>query len=105
MSKGAYFVIQVLWSLVVSSVIWFFTLKNLSFDFYGNSPDTFAALIFFVGIAVYLVFTILYIVLGRKKVRNWSAWMIIVSILICIAIGFLGSQGAIYGSELINKII
>ena len=64
MSKGAYFVIQVLWSLVVSSVIWFFTLKNLSFDFFFFSPDTFAALIFFVGIAVYLVLTILYTVLN-----------------------------------------
>lgn len=105
MSKGAYFGIQALWSFVVSAVIWYFTLKNASFDFYGNSSDDLAGLIFVIGAAVYLLLTILYIILGYKKVKNRKAWMIPVSLLIGAAVGFLGSMGAIYGSEWIHKLI
>ena len=105
MSKGAYFGIQALWSFIVSAVIWYFTLKNASFSFYGSSSDSFAGFIFVVGAAVYLLLTILYIILGRKKVKNWKAWMIPVSLLIGAAVGFLGSMGAIYGSEWIHKLI
>ena len=103
MSKGAYFGVQALWSLVVSSVIWFLFLMNASFDFYGNSDDTLAGIILFAGAAFYLVLTILYIILGRKKVKNWKVWMIVVSLVICAGVGFLGSFCAVYIPEWINN--
>ena len=105
MSKSAYFWLQALWSFIVSSFVWYFTLKHVSFDFYGNSSDDLAWMIFLAGSAVYIVLTILYMILGYKKVKDWRGWMILVSFLICVAIGFLGSMGAIYGSECINRLI
>ena len=105
MSKSTYFVIQTLWSLIVSSVIWFLFLMNASFDFYGNSDNTLAGIILFAGAAFYLVLKILYIILGRKKVKEWRAWMIVVSLLICVGAGFLGTFCAVYIPEWINKMI
>ena len=103
MNKGLYFIIQILWSFILSTIIWYFSLKNASFDFFGNSDDSLFVIILFGGAAVYLVLTILYMIIGYKKVKNWKAWMIFVSLLISAGCGFLGAEGAIYGSELINK--
>ena len=105
MRKGAYFGIQALWSLVLSSIVWYCFLKNAHFDFYHNSDDTLAGIILVVGAAVYLVLTIVYMVLGHKKVKNWSAWMIAVSLVVSVAVGLLGSFVVIYGSEWIHKLI
>ena len=104
MKKGTYFIIQFLWSFILSAVIWYFSLKNLSFDFYGNSDDSLFVIILLGGAALYLVLTILYMIIGYKKVKGWKAWMIFVSLLISACCGFLGAEGAIYGSELINKL-
>ncbi len=104
MKKGTYFIIQFLWSFILSTVIWYFSLKNASFDFFGNSDDSLFVIILLGGAAVYLVLTILYMIIGYKKVKGWKAWMIFVSLLISAGCGFLGAEGAIYGSELINKL-
>ena len=104
MSKGSYFGIQALWSFVLSVAIWYFTLKDLQIGPYEVDIDDSRLVIFAVGSIVYLVLTIVYIVIGRRKVRSWSGWMIVVSLLISVTIGFLGSFGAIYGSEWIHKL-
>ena len=104
MSKGSYFGIQVLWSFILSVAIWYFTLKDLQIGPYGASIDDSRLVIFAVGAVIYLVLTIVYIVIGSKNVKNWSGGLIVISLLISVAIGFLGSFGAIYGSEWIHKL-
>ena len=99
MSKGSYFGIQSLWSLVLSSLVWYGFLKNAHFDFFNNNDDSLAGMILFFGAILYLVLTIIYIIIGYKKVKKWKAWMIVVSLLIGVVIGFLGAFPPIYCSE------
>ena len=103
MKKSAYFIIQVLWSIVLSTVIWFFTLKNASFDFYGNSDNSLSGMIIFFGGVVYLVLTIVQIVVGAFKVKDWHWWIILISLVIAGAIAFLGIFVVVYGTEFLHK--
>lgn len=103
MKKSAYFIIQVLWSIVLSTVIWFFTLMNASFDFYGNSDNSLSGMIIFFGGAVYLVLTIIQIVVGAFKVKDWHWWIILISLLIAGAMAFLGIFVVVYGTEFLHK--
>ena len=103
MKKSAYFIIQVLWSIVLSTVIWFFTLMNASFDFYGNSDNSLSGMIIFFGGAVYLVLTIVHIVVGAFKVKDWHWWVILISLVIAGAMAFLGIFVVVYGTEFLHK--
>ena len=103
MKKSAYFIIQALWSIVLSTVIWFFTLKNASFDFYGNSDNSLSGMIIFFGGVVYLVLTIVQIVIGAFKVKDWHWWVIMISLVIAGAMAFLGIFVVVYGTEFLHK--
>lgn len=103
MSKRLYFIIQTIMSIVLATIIWWSFLKNASFGFYGNR-DNFAGVILVVGAAIYLLLTIIYMVIGYKKIMEWKAWIILVSMLICVGAGFLSIFIVVYGSELINKL-
>ena len=105
MRKSVYLIIQSVWSFILSSVVWYFGLKNASFDFYHNSDNELATMILLGGAAVLLVITVIYIMIGRKNVISWNRLMIIWSILVFAATAFLGLYGAAYGSEWINKLL
>ena len=107
MKKATYFIIQFIWSFFAASLIWYIWLKNAPFDFYHNNAETetLEGIILFVGLIIYLILTILYMLYGYKKVENRKAWMILVSVLICAGCGFLGTFAAVYGSELIHKVL
>ncbi len=105
MKKATYFIIQFIWSLFAASLFWYLWLKNAPFDFYHNSDEAIFGIILFVGLIVYLVLTILYMIRGHKRVKDWSARMIIVSVVICAVCGFLGAFAAVYGSEMINRLL
>ena len=103
--KSVYFIFQVIWSSIVSSVVWYLALVNASFDFYGNSDNTLSGIFLVVGMGLYLILTVAYIILGYKKISNWRPMVVIlVSVLIAASAGFLGIFGAACGSELLNKL-
>lgn len=104
MSKSVYFIIQIVWSLILSTGVWYLSLMNASFDFYGNSNDSLMGVILIIGAALYLILTIVQIVVGIKKVKDWRWWVILVSLLIAVAVAFIGAFVAIYGSEFLNKL-
>ena len=103
MKKTSYFIIRILWSLILSTVIWYLGLKNASFDFYGNSDDTIMVVILVAGAVIYLILTIVQIIVGVKKVKEWRWWVCLISLAIAGAIAFIGVFVAAYGSELLNK--
>ncbi len=103
MKKSAYFIIQVLWSIVLSTVIWYIALKNASFDFYGGGDSTVTGMAIVIGGAVYLVLTIVQIVVGAFKVKDWHWWVILISLVIAGVMAFLGAFVVIYGTEFLNK--
>ena len=103
MKKLTYFIIQIIWSLILSTLIWFFSLKNASFDFYHNSDNTLAGMIIFYGAIVYLILTIVQIIIGAIKVKNWRWWVILVSLFIAGACAFLGIYVVAYGTEFLHK--
>ncbi|MBP5774156.1 MAG: hypothetical protein J6W36_00505 [Clostridiales bacterium] len=103
MKKSVYFIIQIIWSLIVSTVIWYLGLKNTSFDFYHNSDNSFAGMIMFWGAIIYLILTLVQIGVGVKVVKNWRWWMILVSLFIAGAVAFLGIYVVAYGTEFLNK--
>ena len=103
MKKSAYFIIQILWSIVLSTVVWYFTLINASFDFYHNSDNSLSGMIFVIGSAIYLVLTIVQIVVGAFKVKDWHWWVILISLVITGAMAFLGIYVVVYGTEFLHK--
>ena len=103
MKKLTYFIIQIIWSLILSTLIWFFSLKNASFDFYHNSDNTLAGMIIFYGAIVYLILTIVQVIIGAIKVKNWRWWVILVSLFIAGACAFLGIYVVAYGTEFLHK--
>ena len=54
MRKSIYFIIQIVWSLLFSVVIWYLALKNANFDFYGNSDDTIMVVILVAGVTAFI---------------------------------------------------
>ena len=105
MGKTGYFILQVLWSFVLASVVWYGALVNMSFDFYGNSDDTFGMIILLGGGVLYLVLTVVQLVFGFKKVKNWHWWDALISLVVGVAVAFAGMFGAAYGSEFINNVL
>ena len=103
MKKLTYFIIQIIWSLILSTLIWFFSLKNASFDFYHNSDNTLAGMIIFYGAIVYLILTIVQVIIGAIKVKNWRWWVILVSLFIAGACAFLGIYVVAYGTDFLHK--
>lgn len=71
----------------------------------GKGSADLAGMLIVAGIAIYFVITVIYIVIGHKKVKDWKVWMIFVSILIGAAAGFLGMTGSVFIPEMINKMI
>ena len=104
MKKTVYFIIQIVWSLVLSTAFWYLSLKNASFDFYGNSDDSLFGLCLAAGALIYLILTCVQIGVGVKKVKEWRWWIILVSLLIAGAVAFAGLFVAVYGSEFLNKL-
>ena len=105
MKKSVYFIIQIIWSLILSSVVLYFTLINTKFDFYHNSDDSLSGMILCIGAIVYLILTIVQIIVGVKKVKEWRWWVILVSLLISAAAAFGGLCVVVYGTEFLNKIL
>ena len=103
MKKSSYFIIQILWSIVFSTVIWYIALKNASFDFYGGGDSTVTGMAVVIGGAVYLVLTIVQIGIGIFKVKDWHWWVILISLVIAGMMAFLGASIVIYGTEFLNK--
>ena len=103
MKKSVYFIIQIIWSLILSSVIWYLLLKNAGFDFYGNSGSSVTGVIIVIGFALYMVLTIVQIVIGARKVKNWHWWIIPVSLAVGAATAFLGLFVTVYSTEFLNK--
>ena len=104
MRKSVYFIIQIIWSLILSTGIWYLSLKNASFDFYGNGDDSLMGIILVSGAVIYLILTLIQIGVGVKKVKEWRWWIILVSLLISGAMAFLGEVVAVFGSEFLNKL-
>ena len=100
MGKGPYFVIQGVCSIVITSLIWFMMFNFL--DVALNATDTLSTTTFspFIVLALggvfYLILTVIYIIIGSKKVDDWRPWMIIISIVIHIVMFGLGFLGASY---------
>ncbi len=79
--------------------------KTVSFDFYHISDDSIAGIILFIGLILYVILTVCYIILGFKKVKEWHGRMSIIAVIISAAMGFAGSLVVLYGSELLNGLI
>ena len=80
MKKPAYFIIQLLWSFLLATIIWFGFLSTASVD----GDNSIAAVMLFGGGAFYLILTVAYIILGYKKVADFGIAFIVVAIVINI---------------------
>ena len=98
MRKTVYFLIQLIWSVIAASLVWYFTLANVTF----TSNNAVAGIIFVGGIFLYLILTVMYIMFGPKWVKDWGYWMIIVNIIIGALMGMVGLVAAIFLPEMIH---
>ena len=103
MKKSVYFIVQIVRSLLVSTVIWYLFLKNVSFDFYGESDNAIGGMIIVFGGAFYLILTLVHIILGAVKVKEWHWWFILISLAISAANVVAGAYVAAYGAEFLNR--
>ncbi len=100
MKKPAYFIIQLLWSFILATIIWFGFLSTASVD----GDNSIAAIMLFGGGAFYLLLTVAYIILGYKKVADFGIALIVVAIVINIVMLILGFFGATAASALFIKL-
>ena len=97
MSKGLYYFIQAIFSLVITSINWYMTLNFMDvalFDIeaYGivvTDATKSPFYMFMIGMAFYFIITVVYIIIGAKKVQGWKPTVIIGSIVIHILM-FIG---------------
>ena len=99
MRKGPYFIIQAILSLFISTMIWY--MSECFLDVAVNVEELSGVLlspilIIVVGGAIYLALTIVYIIIGAKRMDDWRPWMIAVSIVIHIAMFFLGFMASAF---------
>ena len=98
MRRGTFFFIQAIVSLVITSLIWYMEVSFLEVAM--NDINTHGIvvteatkspfLVFAGSVAVYLILTVVYIIIGARKVQDWRPSAIIVCILICIFMLVLG---------------
>jgi len=105
MRRSVYFIVEAVSAFIVSSILMYFPLKNMTFDFYHNSDQTLEGVILFVAFLLYAILTVCYIILGFKKVREWRWWMGIITVVISAAMGLAGMISVLYVSELIHSIL
>lgn len=97
MSKGLYYSIQAVVSLVITSLNWYMTLNFMDVALFDI--DAFGIVVtdatkspfymFMIGMAFYFVVTVIYIIIGAKKVQGWKPTVIIGSFVIHILM-FIG---------------
>jgi len=93
MRKGPYFVIQAVLSLFITTMIWYMDMNFL--DVAVNDETVTGAtfspfIVLLIGGAFYLALTIVYIIIGAKRMDDWRPWMIAINIVIHIVMFGLG---------------
>ena len=93
MRKGPYFIIQAVLSLFITTMIWYMDFNFL--DVATNAEELNATLVspfivLLIGGAFYLALTIVYIIIGAKRMDDWRPWMIAINIAIHIVMFILG---------------
>ena len=96
MSRRAYYIIQLLWSFIYSTILWFAFMYTTTVNPVEEGNNTLAYIFLFGGPVLYLVLTIIYIIIGAKKIDDWTIFVLIISIVINIAMGILGFFGAVF---------
>ena len=99
MRKGPYFIIQAVLSLFISTMIWY--MSECFLDVAVNVEELSGTLlspilILVIGGLFYLALTIVYIIIGAKRMDDWRPWMIAVSIVIHIAMFWLGFMASAF---------
>lgn len=97
MRKGPYFLIQAVLSIFITTMIWYMHLNFLDLavneeTLTGTTLSPFIVLL--IGGAFYLLLTIVYIIIGVKRLDDWRPWVLVVNIVIHIVmfgLGFIAS--------------
>ena len=100
MRKGPYFVFQAIMSFIISSLIWY-----MCFNFLGiatNALETISSatfspfIVLLIGGVFYILLTVVYIIIGVRRIFDWRPWILGVNIAIHISMFFLGFMGGSY---------
>ena len=92
MKKSSYFIIQIIGSFILTVIICLLTLKTLvdtvpHEGVYQPQPGAYvpAGNMLMVGMLIYIILTIGYIIIGRIEVKEWRWWMVLVSLALGLA--------------------
>ena len=105
MSKGVYFIFQIIWSIIVASVVWYFYPANGAFDFSFKTDFKEAGLYFVCGVVAYLIFTGIQMILGRETIRNWSKGILVVTLIVAVIMFVLGKYTEQYAVQMLNSTL
>ncbi|MBR4913918.1 MAG: hypothetical protein IKZ42_01415 [Clostridiales bacterium] len=94
MNKWAYFIIQFVMSTFIMSLVWYLFAVTNTETVTGELSFT-PLFLFLGGILIHLVLTIIYILVGWRKVDEWRWWFILISAGINIVTFFIGIEGAV----------
>ena len=92
MRKGTFYFIQAIVSLIITSLIWYMTVYFLEIAMNDINAHGIVVtdatkspfLVFAGGMALYLILTVIYVIIGARHVQDWRPSAIIGSILIFI---------------------
>lgn len=100
MRKGPYLIFQAIISFIISSLIWY-----MCFNFLGvatnnlesiNSTTLSPFIVLLIGGVFYMILTVVYIIIGVRRLDDWRPWILVINIVIHIVMFFLGFLGASY---------
>ena len=94
MNKWPYFIFQFIISTILMSLNWYL-LAVINPETATGGVDFTSLYIFLGGIALHLILTIIYILIGWRKVDEWRWWCILISAGINIVTFFLGIIGQV----------
>lgn len=99
MKKVVYFLVQLIVSLLISSLNWYLFAMSLNYTDGAINVNPTPAILFLSGLAVLLVFTVIYIIVGWKKVEDWKWWCILISAainIVSVIVGYWGATALVY---------
>ena len=97
MKKITYFIVQIIWSLILTVVICLLAMLQLpGRDVPIQTEEALWEALaptgnwLLGGMLVYLILTIVYIVFGRKMVKEWRWWVVLISLVLAPITFMLG---------------
>lgn len=90
MKKIAYYITEMIFTIIYSFLWHYFTLMDAPFGWDSGSGDITFDIMFWIGIIIYCILLVIFIILGKKKIDAWKWYDYIITVVLAIVCMLLG---------------